>query len=97
MLLFVEYATHRPSGENTEPIGLGDSTSSKRVLFLSWRENNQSVTLEPLVTVYRKRSPDGAHDSGTCAVSGSAFVNCSAMPLPSPSCQKMLRLPSRSD
>jgi hypothetical protein len=36
------YATHRPSGENTAPIGCADRTAQKGAAFLSASDNASS-------------------------------------------------------
>src|SRR5262249_23630062 len=91
------YATHRPSGEKTLPIGAVASTSGNCDERRSRTESTQSVTFEDFVMVYKSSSPEGDHDSGVLAAPSSAFVNRSAVPLPSAGCQKMPRSPSRSD
>ena len=93
----VVYDTQRPSGEKEAAGGIADSTPPNGAAFLSCTENVSSVFVEAFVAAKRNRLPSGDHDSGMCTVSLSGLVSRSAVPLPSASCQKIARSPSRSD
>src|SRR5262245_39057707 len=90
------YATQRPSGEKDAAGRNIDFTSPNGTALLSCGPSVHSVFDGPFVTA-KMSVPSGDHDSGTCAVSLSAFVSREGVPLPSARCEKMPRSPSRSD
>src|SRR5262249_29120283 len=91
------YATHLPSGENTEPIGSADCTSPNGLAFLSATDSIHSENREFFATENERCLPSGDQDSGTCASPGAGLVKRSTGPVPSARCQKIARSPSRSD
>src|SRR5262249_61555215 len=65
------------------------------VLFSTDKVHNENVA-----SLFDEKSsvrPSGAHDSGTCDTTDSAFVRRTAGLEPSARCMKMPRSPSRSD
>src|SRR5262245_35146289 len=91
------YASHRPSGENSELSGDVDRTSPNRVALRSGTEYVHNDTPAGVISLSENRSSLGDQDSATCEIPFSGLVNRSAAPLPSASCQNSPRSPSRSD
>ena len=76
----LEYATQRPSGENTAPMMVGVWTPPKGSSFRLARENVHSEEgTEGLTAANNSVSSFGDHDSGTCAVPLSGLVSRSAV------------------
>src|SRR5688572_26711903 len=82
------YASHLPSGENSDPIGEVDVTSPNGadVLLMSVRIQRAELVTPCFPIPYDKYRPSGDHDSGTCASPALAVVSRSTTPLPSARC-----------
>src|SRR6478672_8219499 len=74
------YATQRPSGEKDADGRNIDFASPNATALLSCGPSVHSVCEKPFVTA-KMSVPSGDHDSGTCAVSLSAFVSREGVPL----------------
>src|SRR5207245_6256346 len=88
---WIEYATHRPSGEKTALIGRVDWMSPKGAAFLSSSEKLQSeaepapvtaprsarteASVDTVVTSNKNRFPPGNQDAGTWDVPCAALVS----------------------
>src|SRR5687768_1808300 len=83
----VAYASHLPSGENTDPIVSVEVTPANAKVVLSASERIWRVhagrPADTFTTASDKWCPSGDQDSGTCSSPAAAVVSRSATPVPS--------------
>src|SRR4029453_19414100 len=90
------YAIQRPSGEKLALSGSADVTAPNGSDFRPLDVNTHSEYFELLLTENRRCDPSRDQNSGMCSSPGAGVVKGSGGP-PAIDCQKIARVPSRSD